>query len=53
MNVSISYLPISWGRFRLSANMKQTFHQFVTLGFSDKDIDDVRLFYMKKNLIIV
>lgn len=43
MNLTISYLPISWGRFRLSASMKQTLHQFANLGFSNKDIDDVSL----------
>ena len=43
LNLTISYIPISWGRFRLSATMHLTFRQLDALGFSEKDIDDVDL----------
>ncbi|KAI6183756.1 Ribonuclease [Aphelenchoides bicaudatus] len=49
LNLTISYLPISWGRFRLSATMKLTFSQFMSLGFSNKDIDDMKSIFAETN----
>jgi hypothetical protein len=42
MNLTISYSPVSFGSFRLSATMKRSFIQLKTMGISEQDVEHVR-----------
>lgn len=52
-NVTMNYSPISFGLMRLMLQIKMALQNFKTLGFSDKDVDDVKGMFADTNLYLL
>jgi hypothetical protein len=50
MSLSIIYEPISFGKLRLCATMKESFNSLMQLGFQDRDIDEMKGLLVDTNL---
>ncbi|XP_053617737.1 lipid scramblase CLPTM1L [Plodia interpunctella] len=53
VNVTVSLAPTSYGSFRLALHVRLALEQFNTLGFSPKDIDDVKGIFADTNLYLL
>lgn len=53
MPLTISYAPISYGKLRLFANMKESLETLHSLGFSEKDSDEVKGLFTDTSLFFL
>lgn len=53
MNFTFIYTPISLGKNRFCIQMEETIRQFVHLGFTDKDLDEVKGVFGDTNLYLL
>lgn len=53
MNLTINYAPISIGHLRLIQHLRGTLEAFKNLGFSDKDVDDIKGIYADTNFYLL
>lgn len=53
MPLAIIYTPISYGKLRLWANMKESLKMLTKLGFTDKDMDEVKGLFVDTNLYLL
>lgn len=53
MNVTIMYTPISMGKLRLILHVKAAMEGLKNLGFSDKDVDEVKGIYADTNVYLL
>lgn len=49
-NITLQYSPISLGKLRLLLHVKATMQSLKSLGFSDKDIDEVKEIFAGTNV---
>lgn len=47
------YTPSSIGKFKFMTQMEVTFNNFLTLGFTDKDVDEVKGVFADTNLYLL
>lgn len=52
-NVTITYTPISMGKLRLILHIEAAMQNFKQLGFTDKDIDEVKGIFADTNLYLL
>lgn len=52
-NVTISYNPISIGKLRLILHIEAAMQHFKDLGFTNKDIDEVKGIFADTNLYLL
>lgn len=52
-NVTISYSPISIGKLRLILHIEAAMQHFKDLGFTNKDIDEVKGIFADTNLYLL
>ncbi|KAL6266848.1 hypothetical protein P5V15_003677 [Pogonomyrmex californicus] len=53
MNVTVEYSPISLGKLRLMLHVQATMENLKNLGFSDKDIDEVKGIFADTNIYLL
>ncbi|XP_058808355.1 lipid scramblase CLPTM1L [Phymastichus coffea] len=53
MNVTVQYTPISFGKLRLILHVEAAMQSFKQLGFTDKDIDEVKGIFADTNLYLL
>ncbi|XP_072751702.1 lipid scramblase CLPTM1L isoform X1 [Anoplolepis gracilipes] len=53
MNVTIEYSPVSLGKLRLVLHVQATMDNLKNLGFSDKDIDEVKNIFADTNIYLL
>ncbi|XP_070161771.1 lipid scramblase CLPTM1L [Polyergus mexicanus] len=53
MNVTIEYSPVSLGKLRLVLHVQATIENLKNLGFSDKDIDEVKGIFADTNIYLL
>jgi len=53
MNFTFIYTPITLGKNRFCIQMEETIRQFVHLGFTDKDLDEVKGVFGDTNLYLL
>ncbi|KAI5639733.1 cleft lip and palate transmembrane protein 1 (CLPTM1) domain-containing protein [Phthorimaea operculella] len=53
VNVTISVAPASYGTFRMALHISQALAQLHELGFSEKDVDDVKGIFADTNLYLL
>ncbi|XP_076242656.1 lipid scramblase CLPTM1L [Calliopsis andreniformis] len=53
INVTLQYSPISFGKLRLSLQVENTMENLKNLGFSDKDVDEVKEIFVDTNIYIL
>jgi len=53
MNVTVEYLPVSLGKLRLMLHVQATMENLKNLGFSDKDIDEVKGIFADTNIYLL
>lgn len=53
VNITMSVAPTSYGSFRLALHVRLTLQQLHTLGFSEKDVDDVKGIFADTNLYLL
>lgn len=53
MNLTYFYNPSSFGKMRFMLQIKATLHQFLSLGFTEKDIDEVKGVFADTNLYLL
>ncbi|XP_023945323.2 lipid scramblase CLPTM1L [Bicyclus anynana] len=53
VNVTVNVSPISYGSLRLAIHVRLALEQFHVLGFSDKDVDDVKGIFADTNLYLL
>ena len=52
-SVTVNYSPISIGKLRLILHIEAAMHNFKQLGFTDKDIDEVKGIFADTNLYLL
>lgn len=53
MDVTVEYSPISLGKLRLVLHVQATIENLKNLGFSDKDIDEVKGIFADTNIYLL
>lgn len=53
VNITVSVAPTSYGSFRLALHVRLTLQQLHSLGFSEKDVDDVKGIFADTNLYLL
>ncbi|CAL1687712.1 unnamed protein product [Lasius platythorax] len=53
MNVTIEYSPVSLGKLRLVLHVQATMENLKNLGFSDKDVDEVKGIFADTNIYLL
>jgi hypothetical protein len=53
IDVEINYDPASVGKFRLIAHIESAMSQLTRLGFSSKDVDEVKEIFAEANLYLL
>ncbi|XP_078047511.1 lipid scramblase CLPTM1L [Augochlora pura] len=53
INVTLQYSPISLGKLRLLLHVEPTMHALKNLGFTDKDVDEVKGIFADTNIYIL
>lgn len=53
MNLTITYTPITIGNLRLILHVKSAMESLKRLGFSDKDVDEVKGIYSDTNVYLL
>ncbi|KYN05754.1 Cleft lip and palate transmembrane protein 1-like protein [Cyphomyrmex costatus] len=53
MNITVEYSPVSLGKLRLVLHVQATMGNLINLGFSDKDIDDVKGIFVDTNIYLL
>jgi hypothetical protein len=53
MNITVEYSPVSLGKLRLILHMQVTMENLKNLGFSDKDIDEVKGIFADTNIYLL
>lgn len=53
VEVEFNYAPSSVGKFRLIAHIEAAMSQLTTLGFSSKDVDEVKSIFAEANLYLL
>lgn len=53
LNFTFFYNPTSFGKFRFMLQIKATLHQFLDLGFTEKDLDEVKGVFADTNLYLL
>lgn len=53
MNVAVEYSPVSLGKLRLVLHVQATMENLKNLGFSDKDIDEVKGIFADTNVYLL
>lgn len=53
MNVTVEYSPVSLGKLRLVLHVQATMENLKNLGFSDKDIDEVKGIFADTNIYLL
>lgn len=53
INISIMYTPITFGQLRLILHFEEALQNLKTLGFSDKDIDEMKELLVDTNIYIL
>lgn len=53
VNITLQYSPISIGKLRLLLHVEATMQNLKTLGFSDKDVDEVKGIFADTNIYIL
>ncbi|KAJ8924931.1 hypothetical protein NQ315_001094 [Exocentrus adspersus] len=53
MNFTFSYTPASFGKMRFLLQIEATLHQFLKLGFTEKDLDEVKGVFADTNLYLL
>lgn len=51
--MTVSVAPASYGSLRLALHVRLALEQFHVLGFSDKDVDDVKGIFADTNLYLL
>lgn len=52
MEIQFKYSPVSYGKLRLMLHVEASFKNIAQLGFSDKEIDDVKSMFADTHLYI-
>lgn len=52
-NVTVQYTPISIGKLRLILHLEAAMQNFKQLGFTDKDIDEIKGIFADTNLYLL
>lgn len=52
-NVTFIYNPVSYGKLRFLLQVEASLEQFISLGFSDKDLDEVKNVFADTNLYLL
>lgn len=52
-NITVNVSPTSYGSLRLSLHVRLALEQLFTLGFSEKDVDDVKGIFADTNLYLL
>lgn len=53
MNITVAYTPTSVGKLRLSLQFKAVLLRMKSLGFTDKDIDEIKSIFADTNLYLL
>lgn len=53
INVTLRYSPISIGKLRLLLHVEVTLPKLKSLGFSDKDVDEIKAIFADINIYIL
>lgn len=53
VNVTVTVTPTSYGSLRLALHVRLALQQLLSLGFSEKDIDDVKGIFEDTNLYLL
>jgi len=53
MNVTIEYSPVTLGKLRLVLHVQATMENLKNLGFSDKDVDEVKGIFADTNVYLL
>lgn len=53
VNVTVTVSPTSYGSLRLALHVRLALEQLRSLGFSDKDVDDVKGIFADTNLYLL
>lgn len=53
MNVTVEYSPISLGKLRMLLQVQASIENVKVLGFSDKDVDDVKGIFTETNIYLL
>ncbi|XP_012227535.1 lipid scramblase CLPTM1L [Linepithema humile] len=53
MNITVEYSPVSLGKLRLILHVQATMENLKNLGFSDKDIDEVKGIFADTNIYLL
>lgn len=53
VNITLQYSPISIGKLRLLLHVETSMQNLKTLGFSDKDVDEVKGIFADTNVYIL
>lgn len=53
LNFTFFYNPASYGKMRFMLQIKATLHQFLSLGFTEKDLDEVKGVFADTNLYLL
>lgn len=53
MNFTFIYTPASFGKMRFLLQIEATLHQFLKLGFTEKDLDEVKGVFADTNLYLL
>jgi len=53
MNVTVEYSPVTLGKLRLVLHVQATMENLKNLGFSDKDVDEVKGIFADTNVYLL
>jgi len=53
MNVAVEYSPVSLGKLRLVLHVQATMENLKNLGFSDRDVDEVKGIFADTNIYLL
>ncbi|KAK9881477.1 hypothetical protein WA026_016361 [Henosepilachna vigintioctopunctata] len=53
VDISFMYTPVSYGKLRFILQIDSTLHQFLNLGFTEKDLDEVKNIFADTNLYLL
>lgn len=53
VNITVSVAPTSYGSLRLALHVRLALEQLFSLGFSEKDVDDVKGIFADTNLYLL
>ncbi|XP_044752283.1 cleft lip and palate transmembrane protein 1-like protein isoform X2 [Coccinella septempunctata] len=53
LNISFLYTPVSYGKLRFILQIDSSLNQFLNLGFSEKDLDEVKNIFADTNLYLL